>query len=79
MIDIKSKISTVCGVIILVCGVVLALPLQGLVIPTGVTSIATIVLSICGGIIGVLTGKNPDGSSKTAEQVQKQMNEKAVK
>lgn len=78
MTDLKSKISTICGIILAACGVVLAMPMQGVIIPAQITSVVTIIAAIAGGIIGILTGKNPDLSTKTDAQIQKQLNEKEV-
>lgn len=63
--NIKDTISTVCGWVIGICGAILAVTIQGVVIPPIVLTIAASAASIATVILGILTGKNPDGTTKS--------------
>lgn len=70
MENLKDKVSTICGVIFAVCTSIVATAASGvIVLPTWLTATAGTLIAVSGGIIGILTGKNPNGSTKTTEQV----------
>jgi hypothetical protein len=74
MKNLKDTFSTIASVMIAMAGVVLALSQAGLTLPKWL-NVLGIVLGVVGGsIIGILTGKNPDGTTKTADQVITQNN-----
>lgn len=72
MKNIKDTITTICGIVIAASGSVMALTQGGIVLPTSVTTTATALGIIALSVLGYFTGKNPDGSTKSAEQVEKQ-------
>lgn len=63
MTNLKDTLSTICGIVFAVCVALLAVP--GL--PVIVTQIATGGVAVSGAIIGILTGKNPNGTTKTID------------
>jgi hypothetical protein len=67
--NIKDTLSTIAAILGIISGLVLALPTQGVVLPSLITTIAVIAASISVGIIGVLTGKLPNGGTKPVEVV----------
>lgn len=69
MKNLKDKATTVCGILALLCGGVITAQHAGVPIPPIVSAVAISVASVCGGVIAFLTGKNPDGSTKTSDQV----------
>lgn len=72
MKNIKDKLTTLAGFLIAVCGAVAVLPTQGIALPTWATPAMTITVTLCGAVIAFLTGKNPDGSRKTKDQIEAQ-------
>ena len=62
--NIKDVLSTICGWVLLVCGAILGATLQGIVMPPIVLTIAAGAASVAGLIVGILTGKNPNGTTK---------------
>ncbi len=76
MKNLKDKISTVCGIVLLISGCILSVTTAGVALPVVVVTSATLGASISGGLLAYLTGKNPDGSTKTVEQIEAQQNPK---
>lgn len=72
MRNLKDKLSTICGIILAAAGIVLTLATGGLSLPPGVVTTATALAAISGGIIAYLTGKNPNGKTKTAQAIKTQ-------
>lgn len=70
--NLKSTLSTVLGIMGMLGGVALSMPQYGIELPIAIKAIAGSFIAISVGGIGFLTGKNPDGSRKTAEQVEKE-------
>lgn len=73
--NIKDKLSTVATILASVSGVIIAIQTQGVTVPAWVNTIAVVFGAVSLGITSFLTGKNPDGSAKTPEQVQRLLNE----
>jgi hypothetical protein len=67
MKNLKDTLSTICGVISATCITILALPSQGVEIPATLKTASTIGLAVSALIIGLLQGKNPDGSTKVID------------
>lgn len=67
MKNLKDTLSTICAVLLVLSGVVVSLPAQGVILPPIVSTIAIIVGAVSGAIIGVLTGKNPNGTTKVID------------
>ena len=76
MKNLKSTLSTICGIIVVISGAILSLPQYGVEIPVTITAIAGTLSAISVGVIGYLTGKNPDGTPKTNDQVSQILIEK---
>ena len=62
-LNIKDTISTICGIVFAICVALMAVP--GL--PIIVTQIAAGGMAVSGAIIGVMTGKNPNGTTKVID------------
>lgn len=77
MKNIKEILSTICAVVIAICGVMAGLNATVLGLPTWVTTVGIIGVAIGTAIIGVLTGRNPNGTTKTPIQVEKLNSEAA--
>lgn len=69
--NIKDKLSDICGVLLVISGCVLSVATAGVMIPVQIVTVATVAASVSGGVIAYLTGKNPDGTKKTQEQIDK--------
>lgn len=54
---IKDTLSNVCGALLAVSGAVIALQQQGVALPPGVVTGATITAALAGAIVAWLTGK----------------------
>jgi uncharacterized membrane protein len=67
MKNLKDTLSTICAVLLVLSGVVVSLPAQGVMIPPIVSTIAIIVGALAGAVIGILTGKNPNGTTKVID------------
>lgn len=78
MKDLKSTLSTICGVVSVIASSILMLPQQGIETSTWLKSVAGGALAISIGIIGYLTGKNPDASAKTPAQLDQIAQEKKI-
>ena len=76
MSNLKDILSTILGVLLAIFTAIGGLNIAVLHLPTWITTVAVIGVAICGAIIGVITGKNPNLSSKTPEQVDAQNNGK---
>lgn len=66
--NIKDTLTTICGLVVAVGGSLLAL--DG--IPTNVKAIVGIAVAVSVGVIGWLTGKAPDATTKTTSQLKDQ-------
>ncbi len=76
MKNLKDTLTTVAGILIALAGTVLTCTKLGVVVPEWLITDSTVAGVIGASIVAYLTGKNPDGSTKSAEQVAKQ-NEQA--
>ena len=63
MTNLKDKISTICGIVFAICVALMAVPN----LPILVTQIAAGGMAVSGAVIGILTGKNPNGSTKVID------------
>ncbi len=70
--NLKDFLTTVCGGIVLICAGVVGAEKCGMVLPPKIMGIVYIAGGISGSVIAYLTGKNPNGTTKTPEQVQTQ-------
>ena len=67
LINIKDTLSTICGWIIGISVAVAGLAAQGLVLPPTVLTVIAGVAGVAVVILGILTGKNPNGSTKVID------------
>ena len=67
--NLKDTISTICGIILAICTALITAIASGLVLPTWVTTACGILAAIAGAILGWITGKNPNLTTKTSRQV----------
>ncbi len=73
----KDIISTICGIIIAICGAGSGLIWGlGITFPSWVTPVALFLAGLAGLVLGLLQGKNADGSTKTVKQLTAQEKEK---
>jgi hypothetical protein len=71
MENLKDTATTACGLIFVICTALLGVQTQ-VVLPKWVLTACIIGIAISGAITMWLTGKNPDGSKKSIEQVENQ-------
>lgn len=62
-LNLKDTLSTICGIVFAICVALVAVP--GL--PVIVSQIAAGGMAVSGAIIGIMTGKNPNGSTKVID------------
>ena len=67
MKNLKDTLTTIAGSVGFVCGIILGLPTQGVVLPSIVTTVCIVVAALCAGVIGVMSGKNANGSTKVID------------
>ena len=67
-INLKDKLTTFAAILGGVCGLIL-LPPVAVLLPVAIGTYAVAGMALSGTIIGLLTGKNPDGTTKTPAQV----------
>jgi VIT1/CCC1 family predicted Fe2+/Mn2+ transporter len=67
--NLKDTLSTICGVVLAICTTLLATLST---MPTWLKTTCGILIAISGAVIGVLTGKAPNGTTKTEVQVKNQ-------
>ena len=70
--NLKDVISTICAYFIAVGTVLAGLNIAVLHLPNWVTVVGAAMVAIGSGITSVLTGKNPDGTTKPPDQVASQ-------
>jgi hypothetical protein len=73
MNNLKDKLSNICGIILAICTALVTTTASGISLPTWLITACGILIAISGAIIGVLTGKAPDGSTKTPRQITEQL------
>lgn len=81
MKNLKDTLTTICGVLGLICGVIVTLPLDGAIITPTLKTIAGAIASLSIAIIGFMSGKNPNGSTKVIDPAtgQQDLDPNAVK
>jgi len=73
MKNLKDTLTTIAGILIAASGTVMTVNQTAPgVIPESITTAATIAGVVALSVLGYLTGKNPDGSTKSANQVDTQ-------
>jgi len=77
MKNLKDSLTTAAGVLIAIGGLLLSLSTAGIVLPTWCKTLSVALPIIGGAIIGYFSGKNPNGSVKTPEQIAAQNPPKA--
>ena len=66
--NIKDKLTTIVGIVFAIAGSIAAAATQ-VSLPSWLTAAAGTALAISGGVMAFLTGKNPDGTTKTTDQI----------
>jgi hypothetical protein len=74
--NIKNTLTTIAGILGTISGVIITCQTQGVALPPWLTTVAAVCGAISIGIIGYFSGKNPDGSSKTQNQIDDQLSKK---
>lgn len=69
MSNVKDKITTIAGWMVALSGLVLSLSTGGIVLPVYVITGASVCGTVGLAVIGFISGKNPNLTTKTAEQV----------
>ena len=65
MNNIKDIVTTIAGWVIAIGGAILAAAIAGtLVVPEVVVGVLTFIVGLATAILGILQGRNPDGSKK---------------
>jgi hypothetical protein len=78
MKNLKDNLSTICGILFLIGGAIVSVGATGgIAEPTWLVSGAGILTAVSGAIVGFLTGKNPNGSTKSVEQTTTQNSQAA--
>ena len=78
MSNYKDLLSTICGIVIAICGAGTGLIWQlGVTLPGWVSPTAIALAGIAAIILGLVTGKNPNLTTKTPRQVDNLNNEAA--
>lgn len=72
MNNLKDTLSTYAGIAVAIGLAIIGLPAQGVVVPNWLLTVGILLSAIGGAVIGVLQGRNADGSKKTTEQIAKQ-------
>lgn len=72
MTNLKDKVSNVCGFVFAIAGIILTLPTMGIVLPAVIITVATASVTVSGGVIAYLTGKQPNGTAKSSSAVEQQ-------
>jgi len=67
--NLKDTLSTIAGVLFAVCTGIVTASASGVTLPSGLVAAAGTLAAISGAVIGFLTGKAPNATSKTPEQV----------
>lgn len=81
MNNLKDTLTTIIGLIGMICGVIVSLPGDPKIITPTVKAIAGTILGLTVGILGYLSGKNPNGTTKVIDPVtgQQDIDPNAVK
>lgn len=69
MNNLKDNLTTICGIIAAICSVLITTHIGGLNLPTWLITTCSVLSAISLAIIGFLTGKNPNGTTKTSVQI----------
>ena len=78
MKNIKENLSTIIAILSALCGFLIVISGAGLHFPAWVIIICGSAPSFFTTVIGILTGRNPDGTTKTPRQVDNLNNEAAA-
>jgi hypothetical protein len=68
--NLKDTLTTIFGIVLAISGSIVSLSISGgVLIPVWLLTSSTIAATLSGTIIGLLTGKNPNGTTKSEAQV----------
>ena len=65
--NIKDTLATICGWVLGIAGAILGLTTSGVTLPPIVLTITAGAAAVAGVVLGILTGKNPNGSTKVID------------
>jgi VIT1/CCC1 family predicted Fe2+/Mn2+ transporter len=71
MQNIKDTLTTVAAVMAALAGAIFGIGAQGVILPAWLNTAAIVLGGLSVAIIGFLSGKLPNGTSKTPEQIEK--------
>ena len=77
--NLKDTLTSIFGALGAIGGAILAIPATVIALPAAIVTAGGIMVAISVAGIGYLTGKNPDGSQKSAQQIDTQNSQAAPK
>lgn len=77
--NIKDTLTTIFGIVLAISGSIVSLSISGgILIPVWLLTSSTIAATLSGTVIGLLTGKNPNGTTKSDAQIITQNTQKVT-
>lgn len=73
MKNLKDTVTTICGILIALSGAVYAATQAGVILPPSIVQGAVLIGIVATSVLAYFTGKNPNGTKKSAEQITDQM------
>lgn len=73
MHNLKDTVTTICGIIIALSGGIYAADQAGIILPPKIVSFSVLAGIIATSVLAYFSGKNPNGSTKSPEQIADQM------
>ena len=67
--NLKDTLTTICGIVLAISGGLVTAHISGLVLPAWLVTASGVLATVSGAIIGWLTGKAPNATTKTPDQV----------
>ena len=70
MKNYKDTISTICGIVFAICSSLIIAINSGLTLPSWIVGTCGALIAVSGAMIGIMTGKTPNLTSKSESQVE---------
>lgn len=67
--NIKDTVTTICGILFVIGGAIASVATAGIALPAWLVSGSIVVATVSASIVAFLTGKNPNGTTKSEAQV----------
>jgi flagellar motor component MotA len=67
--NLKDTVTTICGIVFVIASTLLGLNLQGIALPHVIIVIAGTLVAVTTAVTMYLTGKAPNGTNKTDNQI----------